>query len=168
MLEKRKKQKDVQELIPIEKVSDSKIFLKDKKIISIYKVEPTNFKLKTNLEQQAILEGYKLFLKRCNFDMQIIIQTQKKNLDGYIKNIKSQIKDNDIRENMTDYIEFIKEMINKKQVVSKNFYIIVDTTKLNSEDVFIKMKEGFALCDNEIKKCNYDEIIKVIKNYMNR
>lgn len=168
MLEKRKKQSNVQELIPIEKIEGGRIFLKDRKIVSIYKIEPTNFKLKTSLEQQAILEGYKLFLKRCNFNMQIIIQTQKKNLDEYIKNMKSKTKDNDVRENLNDYIDFLKEVINQKQIVSKNFYIAVETTNINSEDVFIKMKEGLSLCDNEIKKCDYDETIKVIKNYLNR
>ena len=113
MLEKRKKPSDVQELIPIEKIDSGKIFLKDRKIVSVYKIEPTNFKLKTSLEQQAILEGYKLFLKRCNFNMQIIIQTQKKNLDEYIKNMKSKTKDNDMRENVNDYIDFVKDMVNE-------------------------------------------------------
>lgn len=168
MLEKRKKTSDVQELIPIEKIDDGRILLKDKKIVSVYKIEPTNFKLKTSLEQQAILEGYKLFLKRCNFDMQIIVQTQKKNLNEYIKNMKARTKDNDIRENVNDYIDFLKEVICQKQVVSKNFYIVVDTTKIDKEDTFVKMKEGLRLCDNDIKKCDYDETIKVMKNYLNR
>lgn len=168
MLEKRKKQSDVQDLIPIEKINSGSILLKDKKTISIYKIEPTNFRLKTLLEQQAILEGYKLFLKRCNFNMQIIIQTQKKNLEEYIKNMKSKTKDNDMRENVNDYIDFVKDMVHQKQVVSKNFYIVVDTTNINAEDVFVKMKEGLSLCDNQIEKCDYDETIKVIKNYLNR
>ena len=168
MIEKRTKQSDVQDLIPIEKIVGEKIILKNKNKISIYKVEPTNFKLKTSLEQQAILEGYRLFLKRCNFDIQIIVQTQKKDLNQYIKNMKSQIKDNNVRESLNDYIEFLKEVINEKQVVSKSFYIVVETTKLNDEDIFAKMKEGLSLCDNEIKKCDYIESIKVIKNYLNR
>lgn len=168
MLERKNKQSDVQNLIPIEKISDEKIFLKDKKIVSIYKVEPTNFKLKTLLEQQAILEGYRLFLKRCNFNMQILVQTQKKDLNEYIKNMKSQLKDNNLHENLNDYIHFIKEITNKKQVVSKNFYIIVETTNINTENIFAKMKEGLNLCDNDIKKCDYDETIKVVKNYLNR
>ena len=82
--------------------------------------------------------------------------------------MKSQIKDNNVRESLNDYIEFLKEVINEKQVVSKSFYIVVETTKLNDEDVFEKMKEGLSLCDNEIKKCDYIESIKVIKNYLNR
>ncbi|MFR2197219.1 MAG: hypothetical protein ACLS5Y_06695 [Clostridia bacterium] len=49
------------------------------------KVNPINFNLKSNLEKDAIFKFYKIFLKTCNFDIQILIQSSKENLDKNIK-----------------------------------------------------------------------------------
>jgi len=38
-------------------------------------------------EKESILNSYKIFLKTCNFDFQILIQSNKENLDKHISNI---------------------------------------------------------------------------------
>ena len=53
------------------------------------KVIPINFNLKTQLEKESILNSYKIFLKTCNFDMQILIQSKKEDLSGHVKNIQN-------------------------------------------------------------------------------
>ena len=71
-----------QEWIPIEKIYENGIIkLKNNKFIKIMKINPINFNLKSNLEKEAILNSYKTFLKTCNFDIQILIQSNKENLD---------------------------------------------------------------------------------------
>ena len=61
-----------QDWIPIEKINENgNIKLINNKFIKIMKVNPINFNLKSNLEKDAILNSYKIFLKTCNFDMQI-------------------------------------------------------------------------------------------------
>lgn len=47
------------------------------KYIKIIKVIPINFNLKSELEKEAILNSYKLFLKTFNFNLQILIQSKK-------------------------------------------------------------------------------------------
>lgn len=169
LIDKKKEEKDVKELIPIEKIEQGSITLKNGKVVAVYKVEPTNFKLKTALEQKAILEGYKLFLKRCNFDMQIIVQTQKRDLSKYIRDIKENTKaSDDIREMANDYICFLKEVTEEKDVFSKNFYILVKLDKATCEDDYIKIKESLSECDNDVEKCSNEETIKLLKNYLNR
>lgn len=169
-LEKKKEiYGNIKELISIEKIENGNIRLNDGRKITMIKVEPANFKLKTYLEQNSILEGYKLFLKRCNFNMQILIQTQKRDLEDYIKNVKeAAMKDFELREMINDYIQFLKEISAKKEIISKSFYILIETSNLNEDDVISKISESLRICDNEVKRCDSIEVIKVIRNYLNR
>lgn len=162
-------QGDIQELIPIQKIDNGSLILKNQKRVTVFKVEPTNFRLKTILEQEAILEDYKLFLKRCNFDIQIIVQTQKRELGEYIKNLKDNLNGNEeIREMLNDYINFLKEVVTNKEIVSKNFYILVETSGLSEEEVFMKISESLRGCDNEVRRCNNQDVLKIMKNYLNK
>jgi hypothetical protein len=80
---KKDKYKNIKDWFPIKKVNDNKIYTKDGKKVEIFKVQPINFKLKSNSEKNIILSAYKQFLKICNFDMQIIIQTDSINMDNH-------------------------------------------------------------------------------------
>ena len=71
----------VQKWMPIEKIfEDGIIKLKNNKYIKIIKVNPINYNLKSDLEKKAILNSYKIFLKTCNFNIQILIQSNKEDL----------------------------------------------------------------------------------------
>ena len=82
----------VQDWIGIEEILTNGIIkLKNNKYIKILKIIPINFNLKSNLEKESILSSYKIFLKTCNFDIQILIQSNKENLQNNISNIKNKI-----------------------------------------------------------------------------
>ena len=103
----------IQKWIPIEQILDKGIIkIRKNKYIKILKVIPINFNLKTQLEKESILNSYKIFLKTCNFDMQILIQSKKEDLSGHIENIQkiSQKENNKIiKEYSKEYLKFIKE-----------------------------------------------------------
>ena len=85
-----RKIKSIQKWIPIEKILDKGIIkIRKNKYIKILKIIPINFNLKTQLEKESILNSYKIFLKTCGFDMQILIQSKKEDLSEHIKNIKN-------------------------------------------------------------------------------
>lgn len=67
----------VQEWLPVQKILEKGILkLKDNSYIKIIKIIPINYNLKSELEKEAILNSYKIFLKTCNFDIQILIRKQ--------------------------------------------------------------------------------------------
>ena len=41
--------------------------LKDESYVKILKIIPINYSLKSEIEKEAILNSYKIFLKTCNF-----------------------------------------------------------------------------------------------------
>ena len=73
----------VQDWVPFDKFFENGIIkLKDNSYIKIVKIIPINFNLKSDLEKDAILNSYKIFLKTFNSDIQILIQSNKENLSS--------------------------------------------------------------------------------------
>ena len=80
-----KKNISVQEWLPFDNILDDGIIkLKDERYIKIIKINPINYELKSELEKEAILNSYKIFLKTCDFNIQILIQSKKENLNNHI------------------------------------------------------------------------------------
>ena len=161
-----KKNNSIQEWIPFEKILENGIIkLKDNSYIKIIKIYPINFNLKSELEKEAILNSYKIFLKTCDFNFQILIQSKKEDLSKHISNINNQkINENkNILEYSNKYIEFIKTLNQEKKSSSKNFYIILkyknndkeleEIEELATEDLndkYFKIKDCLSRCGNII------------------
>ena len=172
----------VQEWTGIEKILDNGIIkLKNNKYIKILKIIPINFNLKSNLEKESILASYKIFLKTCNFDIQILIQSSKENLQNNILNIKNNLeKENKffLNELADDYIKFINKINSIKTSSSKNFFIIISSSKNleNNEEIitdelnenFLKIKECLSRCGNNVINLNNKkEIQEILFSFLN-
>lgn len=160
----------IQKWIPIEKILEKGIIkLKKNKYIKILKVNPINFNLKTQMEKESILNSYKIFLKTCNFDIQILIQSKKEDLSKHISNINCQKEkeEKSISEYSNKYIEYIQSLNHQKKSSSKNFYIILkyknDDKKIktvddlaieNLNDKYFKIKDCLSRCGNGVIDIN--------------
>lgn len=174
--------------MPFEKVFDKGIIKNKNNYIKIMKVIPINYDLKSNLEKEAILNAYKLFLKTCDFDIQIIVQSKKEDLSKNISNIKQIIsneKNQKIKKLSEDYIEYIKEKNEENKSSSKNFYIVIkneisNTIKEENEnhiskntvdnllDMFFKIKESLSRCGNLVQDVNSKtEILQILNSFYN-
>lgn len=168
----KEKIQSVQDWIPIKKIFENGIIkLKNKKYIKIIQVYPINFNLKSNLEKEAILNSYKIFLKTCNFDIQILIQSSKLELNQVINNIKENInKENKkfLNEFAEYYFNFIEKYNTVKNSGMKNFYLIISSELQEEENIifeklnenYLKIKECLFRCGNLVKDLNTKEDIK--------
>ena len=183
---KKIKQKTAQEWQLIESIfKDGIIKLKNNKFIKILKVEPINYNLKSDLEKEAILNSYKTFLKTCNFDIQILIQSSKEDLSHHILNIQKNIqkeKNEKIKKLALDYIEYINKINLTKKSSSKNFFIIISNKNLKNQkhidsneiiknelkEKYFKIKESLSRCGNYvIEISDKDEIENIIYSFLN-
>lgn len=121
------------------------------------------------MEKESILNLYKIFLKTCNFDIQILIQSKKEDLTNHIEKINSQNENNKFINNyLNDYINYIKEKNNLNKSASKNFYLIIkNKTENNEENIiqelnekYFKIKDNLLRCGNLIFECDKNEIKK--------
>lgn len=167
---KKKEESSVQDWLPIEKIFDNGVVkCRDGKFIKIMKITPINFNLKTELEKEAILNSYKIFLKTCNFDLQILIQSNKEDLSEHISSVKNFTKkeNNNIKKISEEYINFLEELNLKRKSATKNYYIIIKKEKKlieknnieNSKNIentifdevnenFLKIKDTLSRCGN--------------------
>ncbi len=174
----------VQNWLPIQTIFEKGIIkLKDNSYVKILKVIPINYNLKSELEKEAILNSYKIFLKTCNFDIQILIQSNKKDLSKHSSNINTQMEketNKNILELSQNYINFIQKINNEKKSSSKNFYIIIKNShknkkeNINEEIIFqdlnekyFKIKECLSRCGNVVQEYDSkEEIIQIILSFL--
>lgn len=174
-----KRIKSIQKWISIEKILDKGIIkLKKNKYIKILKVVPINYNLKTQLEKESILNSYKVFLKTCNFDIQILIQSKKEDLSNHMENIQkiSQItKNNILKKYSEEYIKFIKEKNDRNKSASKNIYLIIMNNSENLEENIIqdlnekyfKIKDCLSRCGNIVLECKKEETKNILFSFFN-
>ena len=159
--------------------------MKNNKFIKILKIIPINFNLKSDLEKEAILNSYKIFLKTCNFNIQILIQSSKENLEKNILNIQKNIqkKENKFLKNISEeYIKYIQNMNLTKKSSTKNYYIIISNEKLKGleyvesfeiikndlKEKYFKIKDCLTRCGNSVIEINTkNEIIKILFSFLN-
>ena len=160
--------------MPFDCVLENGIIINKNSYIKLIKIKPINYDLKSNLEKEAILNSYKLFLKTCDFNIQILIQSKKENLSKNFYNLKkySQKENKQIQEITEKYIEFLNKKNEENKSSSKNFYIILKyeiEPNLKSEDerkiaeniainylneCFFKVKESLSRCGNSVFDVN--------------
>lgn len=158
----------IQEWMPVKTIKNNMIVLKNGVEVAVFRVEPINFKLKSKLEQMAVLEGYKYFLKRCNFDMQIVMQTRKADISKHVSAVRrNTCNDVLLKECAEDYINFINGIAAQKSGISRDFYIAVRGDG-NVDDKFQKIKEGLTACENNVYMCCNDELKRLICGCINK
>ena len=128
------------------------------------------------MEKEAILNSYKIFLKTCNFNIQIMIQSRKENEEKNMENIRENIKREDekyLEKIAKSYFEYIQKYNSIKNSSTKNFYIIIsnETEDENEENIFqtlnekyFKIKECLFRCGNQVQDFNSKKEIKKILN----
>ena len=180
------KEKTIQEWIPIQTISDDGIIkLKNNKYIKIIKIIPINYNLKSDLEKKAILNSYKIFLKTCNFNIQILIQSKKEDLENHILKIQENIqkeKNKYLKNIAEEYITYIQNLNSSKKSSTKEFYMIIENQKNNKKEFieteeiiknelkenFFKIKECLARCGNSVQEIsNKYEVIKILFSFLN-
>ena len=176
----------VQKWLPFEKIlSNGIIKINNFKFVKIMKVNSINFNLKSELEKEAILNSYKIFLKTCQFNFQILIQSNKEDLSKNISIINNQLKseNNNISEISKKYIKYINELNNKNKSSSKNFYLIIkyENKNLNEinnienyayqelNDKYFKIRDCLSRCGNILEDINSKkEVEEILESFINK
>lgn len=182
-----KKQKiySVQDWLPFKKIFDKGIIqLKDFSYVKVLKIFPINFNLKSEIEKEAILNSYRIFLKTCNFNLQILIQSNKEDLSHYISMLKKENEKNkkQHQEILKNYIEFINQLNQEKKTSCKNFFIIIKeiienkNNKINEKIIinnlnekYFKIKDCLLRCGNYVSEIqSKEETISILYQFLNK
>ena len=157
-----------QKWLNIKEITKNRIKLNNKQEIVILKVLPINFNLKSKLEQNAILNSYKLFLKNLNSEIQIIVSSKKTDVSKHLDEILKNTKENPLIYEMSrDYIELVNNIIEQKGTITKEFYIVIKSSN-NLQNEILKITENLTTCGNFVEECSKEEVVSLLKNFLNK
>jgi len=117
-----------QKYLDIAEIKNDCLVLKDGSLRAVLLASSINFALKSEEEQKAVIQSYARFLNTLEFPLQIVIHSRPFNIDPYVNelNILRQNQTNELLRNQTtDYRDFIKELIDLGEIMSRRFYIVV-------------------------------------------
>ena len=114
--------------LPVAGIEEGVVILKDGSLAVVLKVLPINFDLKNEMEQNSIIAKYQGFLNSLDFPIQIVIKSQRLDLEPYLISMERQTKnlDNDLLQlHAQDYINFMRSLVSVANIMSKKYYIVL-------------------------------------------
>jgi hypothetical protein len=117
-----------QKYVDVEEIRDGIIILKNGTLRAVLMVSSINFDLKASEEQDAIIAQYQNFLNSLDFPIQILISSRKLNLSPYLDFLKqkeSQLTNELLAFQLAEYRNFIKNLTETSNIMTKYFYIVV-------------------------------------------
>ena len=120
-----------QQFLEIDQVREGVLILKNKALRGVLMVSSLNFALKSEDEQNAILYQFQSFLNSLDFSCQIVVQSRKLNITGYLEKLKEleETQENELLKMQTaEYREFIQGLVETGAILAKTFFVVIPYT----------------------------------------
>lgn len=101
-------------------------------------VSSINFALKNEEERRAIIKSFQNFLNSLDFSCQILVQSRKINITGYLDELKKRAqkeKNRLLQEQITSYTRFIEQLVEEGNIMTKRFFVVVPFDVITPEAV---------------------------------
>ena len=148
-----------QDFLEIDQIREGIVILKNKALRAIMMVSSLNFALKSDEEQSAIVSQFQEFLNSLDFSVQIVIQTRRLNITGYLEQLKSLgagQKNELLGTQMEGYAKFIEELITGAppagrygEIMSKSFFAVIPFTAVEIK-VSAMTEEKFQMAKQQL------------------
>lgn len=148
-LSKNKISVSTQQYLDIAEVKDNTVVMKDGTLRAVLLVSSINFALKSEDEQNAVIESYVRFLNNLSFTLEIVIQSRELDIDNYLEYLKGKEKEQTnklLKVQTADYVAYIKELTSLGKIMNKRFYVVVPYDPMTD-----KRKGFFSLIGEAVK-----------------
>ena len=147
-----------QEFLELDEIREGMVVLKNRTVRGVMLVSSQNFALKSDEEQDAVIAQFQSFLNSLDFSVQIVVQSRKLNLTGYLDQLKELEvnQKNDLLKALTqDYHAFVERLIAGSSIMTKNFFVVVpfsllETVSLDERRHIPKITGG--LSDDDLQR----------------
>jgi len=139
-----------QKHLSISEIKNDCVVLKNGSLCSVVLVSSINFALKSKEEQKAVIQNYVQFLNTLENPLQILIQSRPFNIKpylSYLDAIKKKQHNELLKSQTADYIDFIKELVDLGEIMTRRFYIVVPYSPLGDRkrSFFARMSDIFKI-----------------------
>ncbi|MDD4996307.1 MAG: TraC family protein [Patescibacteria group bacterium] len=138
-----------QRYLDISEIKNDCVVLKNGSLCAVLLASSINFALKSEDEQNAIIQNYIRFLNSLEYTIQIVIQSRPFNIKPYISQLEElrKVQRNELlKVQMADYSDFIKELVQLGEIMTRRFYIVVPYNPLGDKkrSFFSRFKDIFS------------------------
>ena len=119
--------------LDIEDIKDDLVILKNGGACLVLATTAINFGLLSEKEQEATIYAYAALLNSLTFPLQIVIHSQRKDISAYLQLLEEAERKEpkkSIKEQILKYRKFVKETVQKNDVLDKKFYLIIPMSAL--------------------------------------
>jgi len=141
--------------IRIKEVKEGILVLPDNEYRMVIETSSINFELKSEEEQDVIIDGFQNFLNSLPCKLQILVRVREVDIDRYLEQI-SKAKDLEkekVYRNQTDhYCGFIKNLVSGNKILSRRFYVVVPYKHTDGGGDFHLIREQIKLSGDIVFK----------------
>ena len=149
-----------QQFLEISQIREGIVILKNKSLRAVMMVSSINFALKSDEEQSSIIYQFQNFLNSLDFTCQIVVQSRRLNITGYLDKLKElEIKQKSelLKIQTKEYHNFIKELIKTGSIMSKSFFVVIPFSLLESRQTstkqLFKTAKAPTLTEEQFQRC---------------
>jgi len=117
-----------QSFLQVSEVKEDVIVNKDGGMRAVVAVSSTNFVLKSQDEQNAILARYQGFLNALEFPIQILMQSRHMDIHSYLEKIRAMEMEQHnelLRMQTEEYVEYVSKLLEYGNIMNKTFYVVI-------------------------------------------
>lgn len=154
VLRKSSKKASSRQQIDIREVKDGILILPNHHYRVVLHVSPVNFELRSEDEQDAIIETYESFLNSVGVPLQVLIRIREMDMDAYLEDLDNRLQNEKVaiyKKQLANYDEFIRELIKTNRILSRQFYVVVPHNSDGKAD-FELVKEQLSLTVDIVQK----------------
>jgi hypothetical protein len=151
---KSKRKSSSRSQVQIKSIKDGIIELPNNNYRVILSVSPVNIELKSEDEQDVLIDTYRSILNALSFPMQIVIHVREIDLDKYIEEFTHKLKKEEtklFKDQINNYSEFVSKLVSKNRILTRKFYIIIPFDSREKEE-FELIKEQLNLRSDILNK----------------
>ncbi len=123
-----------QSFVPVREIREGIVIRDDGVLCAIILVSSLNFSLKSQVEREAILFQFQSLLNSLEVGIQVLIQSRRLNIKPYLEFLNTMYEGQQnelLRLQTREYINFIHDFTEKNEIMTKQFFIIVNYSPLD-------------------------------------
>ena len=148
LLNKNKNKVSSRRQIQIKEVKDGILVLPDDEYRLIVETSSINFELKSEEEQDILIDSFQSFLNSLPCQLQVLVRVREVDIDRYLEEIgksKATEREKVYKDQIGNYCSFIKNLVAGNKILSRRFYVVIPYKNPDKSKEFSLIEEQIHL-----------------------
>lgn len=134
---------------------DDILVLPDHDYCLVIESSSVNFELKSEEEQDVIIDSFQNFLNSLPCPIQILVRVREVDIDKYLEDVEKLEEKEEVttyKKQLKSYQKFVKKLVSGNKILSRRFYIVIPYKHLERKQDMTIIKEHLNLQKDIILK----------------